>query len=96
MSAPLKDESGGKLKSWPGGGCYPAGGGYVPTFRPAEPGERPVATVVESSEKSVYCKYCYEDTTPLTLREEVIPGHVSEMTICAECSCGLTSPEETS
>lgn len=93
MSAPLKDESGGKLKSWPGGGIF-SGGTYEPTFRPAEPGERAVATVVEGGEQSVYCKYCYANTEPLTLREEVIPGRVTEMTICSQCAHGLTPSEE--
>lgn len=93
MSYPLKDDSGGKLKAMPGGGIYLAGGGFKPTFHPAAPGEAHAAMVVDKSEPPVYCKYCYTDVAPLTLREEVIPGRVTEMTICSVCASGLTPPE---
>lgn len=91
MSAPLRDDSRGQLKAWPGGGITYPGGTYQPTFRPAFPDERPAATVVESIEQSIYCKYCNEDTLPLALREEY--DCVTEMTICSQCAYGLTPPE---
>lgn len=93
MSYPLKDESAGKLKDWPGGGIYWPGCGYEPTFRAAAPGEAPVAIVIDKAEPDDYCKYCRKDTAPLTLREEITPGRVTEMTICSECAYGLTPSE---
>lgn len=94
MPVPLRDLSGGRLKAWPGGGVYYPDGRYEPTFRPAEPGEKVSATVIRAKARRVYCKYCYRNCLPLTLREED-PGAgdaVYEMTICSECGSGLTPP----
>lgn len=92
---PLEDNSGGKLKGWPGGGVLYPNGIYQPVFRPAKPGERAAAFVVDSPEDSVYCKYCYAEVPPLLLHEQSISGQVTHMTICSQCGAGLTPPEET-
>lgn len=95
IPAPLRDLSGGQLRAWPGGGAIRYGGLYEPCFRPAVGEERAVATVLPTRDRrAVYCKYCYQDVLPLILREEVIPGRVTEMTLCAECGYGLTPSEE--
>lgn len=94
MSAPLQDLSDGALKAWPGGYVLYPDGRREECFRPAAVGEHPVATVLPASDQPVYCKYCYKDTLPLTLREEVIPGRVTNMTICSQCAYGLTPPED--
>lgn len=92
--SPLRDDSCGALKSWPGGAVMLPGSPPVDIFRRCEPDEVPAARVVASPEESVWCKYCAADTLPLLLLEEVVPGRRTAMTICAECAYGLTPPEE--
>lgn len=94
-SQPLEDQSGGYLRGWPGGTVYLPHGPTIPIFRRVRPNERPVATVMPPSnpDERVYCKYCCSDVLPLPLREEIVPGRRTEMTICSACGAGLTPPE---
>lgn len=95
MSAPLRDESDGKLKAWPGGGVHYPGGHYEPIFRHATAGEAAVAIVAVPTDlpEYVYCKYCYQTRHPLVLREYIVEP--SEMVICSECAYGLAPPART-
>jgi hypothetical protein len=90
-SSPLRDDSNGVLKDWPGGGVQFPGGDYVPTFRPSLPGEIPIAIVAVPTDlpEQVSCKYCHDMRRPLILREFTF-GVTSEMIICSECAYGLT------
>jgi hypothetical protein len=90
-SYPLRDDTKGLLRAWPGGGTRFPTGVYVPTFRAAYPGEelRAVVTVPTDLPERVHCKYCYGDRRPLVLQETVC-GETSEMIICSECAYGLS------